>query len=77
MFFLWFVDFLPFSVSGGEDLVVPPPDEDSRGEGDSSLEHHPWVGGGGGSGQGGVEVDAGEGEEGAGSVDKIRASVEN
>ena len=71
------VEFVPFPVSGGEDLVVPPPYEDSGGEGDSALEHQPWVGGGGGSVHGGVEVDAGEGEEGAGSVDKTRAGVEN
>ena len=35
------------------------------------------MGGGGGSVHGGVEVDAGEGEEGAGSVDKARAGVPN
>ena len=35
------------------------------------------MGGDGGSGHGGVEVDACDGEEGAGSVDKTRAGVEN
>ena len=35
------------------------------------------MGGDGDSGHGGVEVDAGDGEEGAGSVDKTRAGVEN
>ena len=41
------------------------------------LEHFPWVGGGGGSDHGGVEVDAGESEEGASSVDKTTTGVEN
>ena len=68
---------VPFPVSGGEDLLVPLPYEDSGGEGDSALDHQPLVGGGGGSVHGGVEVDAGEGEEGAGSVDKTSAGVEN
>ena len=68
---------VPFPVSGGEDLLVPLPYEDSWGEGDSALDHQPLVGGGGDSVHGLVEVDAGEGEEGAGSVDKTRAGVEN
>ena len=71
------VEFVPFPVSCGEDLVVPPPYEDSGGEGDSALEHQPWLGGGGGSVHGCVEVDAIEGEEGAGSVDKTSTGVEN
>ena len=75
--FMGWLKIVPFPVSGGEDLLVPPPDESSRGEGYFALDYQPWVGGDGGSGHGGVEVDAGDGEEGAGSVDKTRAGVEN
>ena len=35
------------------------------------------MGGGGGSAHGGVKIDAGEGEEGASSVGKTSAGVEN
>ena len=73
---VWLI-LVPFSVSGGEDLSIPPPDEDRGGEGDSAVEHYPWVGGGGGRVHGGVEVDAGEGEEGTGGVDKTSSGIDD
>ena len=73
---VWLI-LVPFPVSGGKDLSIPPPDEDRGGEGDSAVEHYPWVGGGGGSVQGGVEVDAGEGEEGTGGVDKTSSGIDD
>ena len=71
-----FLYLAPFPVPGGEYLIVPSPDEECGGDWDS-VGQQPGVGGGGGSLHGGVQVGAGEGEEGTNSEDKIISGVEN